>query len=193
MPENLVHPQYDKAITYYVEMPNSVRTSEGAARIVAWTTTPNGLIETDSKAASTYILLAGLVVSIIPGISVAAQTVIALAAEALDSTINQNKPCQTKGFKSYKYYYRDGEVYSDRSSWWLEYRTGRCYTYKHTWGQFVDSGGYIKQYTKDYTPTNGYSAIKVESSQHYLQDSWVKTEASRRYWLGLGPFSECPW
>jgi len=190
--EESEHPQYDKAVTYYVEIPNGVKTAEGTARIRAWTTNSSGLIQTDRKSASTFAGLVGLVVTFIPGIGLPAQTIVSLAASALGETIDANQACDSKGYKSYKYYYRDGEAYSYVNTWWLEYRIGRRYTYKHTWGAYIDSNGYYSQYTKDYTPTNGYSEIAVESSSHYNQDTWVKTQATQRYWANA-PYNECPW
>lgn len=195
-------PQYDKAVTFYVEEPNVTKktdgfyviaTTEGTARIRAWVTNSSGLIQTDRKNASTWFGLASLVVSFIPGISLAAQTIVSIAATILGEVIDYEGPCDSKGYISYKYYYSDGEVYNAYGMWTLQYRTGRRYTYKHTWGAYIDSYGYYSQTTKDYTPSNGYSEIAVDSSSHYLQETWVKNESILRYWNGSGSYNECPW
>lgn len=155
----------------------------GDYRLTQSNSKSTALVKRDQKSAGSYSAAANVSL-IFLGIKYPLTSAVLSVASMLGSAIMQNMPVQAIVYTSHETDTKHGQVQYINGTWSPYVAIAKRMYYRHTWGQFTDSGGYAKQDIKDETPTNGYGPVKVVTKDHYNDNAWIKNKALECYRTG---------
>jgi len=113
-------------------------------------------------------------------------TVGGILLPALDlalSMVDGTKAATAKTQLSFTYPTKEGQVYHS-GGWFTHFESTSRNIYKHTYATAWDKNKNIRQETKDYTPANGYSAIRLQPAPNYNNNTSIQNKAYTNYLQG---------
>jgi len=111
-----------------------------------------------------------------------------------ESHIAKNRGASVYLYHSYTYRYKDANVYHLSLNLWKTLVVeGNREWYKHIVYSFVDTNGFTKTGTKDYTEEYGYPPIHIDAAAHYYDENWITQQAEYNYHMGDRITEEYGW
>jgi len=104
--------------------------------------------------------------------------------------VDQNKGATARLLHSYYYPEKHAQVYTHNRVWSTYYTAQPRQWFKHEFASYVNTRGYTRTATQDFTPDNGYSAIRTDTTTHYNDHTWLMNEAAYRWRRGDNPGCE---
>jgi len=111
-------------------------------------------------------------------------------AQIFADTIDKNRGATARLYHSYSYPDKDVYVYTSAGTWKLYVTSRPRQWYRHHFGSYANSRGFVRTYTIDYTADRGYPPIHSEWSPHYFDEKWLIEMAQYRWRTGLGWYIE---
>lgn len=106
-------------------------------------------------------------------------------AQLYGDAVDQSKGSTTRLYHSYSYPDKLAQVWTVSLVWTTYFTSRNREWYRHEYASYVNTLGYTRTKTRDYTPDEGGSAIHIDTAPHYSSNTWLQNEAWRRWSLSL--------
>lgn len=101
--------------------------------------------------------------------------------------VDMNKGATSRLYHSYSYPDKLAQVWIDAKVWRTYYTSQSREWYRHEFASYTTIYGFTRSASRDFTGDLGYAPINTDYAPHYRDDSWLQTEAWRRWQMGLYP------
>lgn len=163
--------------------PSAINPGTGALRVQTTTYGSYAELQEKDKVSGLYNNIKGVSLLIITNVVAKASSVIIGATDLALSSIDTTKMATAKTLTSYSYPTKQGQAWYS-GTWNTLFESTNRNTYKHYSALVWDKNKNQIQRTKDYVPSTGFSAIKVESAPHYNNNSYITQKTQENYIQG---------
>lgn len=164
------------SIEYPVSTGISPMAATGSYRLQTLSSKATALVERGSKSAATFSAAKGLFIMAL-SINYPLQAAILDVANWFSEAVNASKPVTGKIYTSHETLTKQGEIANIAGNYMPWCKISKRLYYRHQWSTYTDSKGYLRQRTRDFTPSTGYGAYATDTKAHYNDNAWIKEKA----------------
>ncbi|WP_036644883.1 hypothetical protein, partial [Paenibacillus sp. oral taxon 786] len=153
---------------------------DGATRVNLTTYGWYGAPIVQDEESGSFDLKKDIVMTILGALTTTFGGIVLSVADMALSNVETTQTATAKTMISYNYPTKQGQAWYS-NTWHTLFESTNRNTYKHYYSLWMDKNKNTRQYTVDYVPANGYSAIKVEAAPHYYDNNYILQQTAYNY------------